>query len=404
LNRCDKFLDQRIFQTKSGSIASPKSENFYIQLVFSPKPLNNPLMTNSVWVHNLDPFVFKFTEHFGIRWYSLAYLTGFACTFLFMSWMVKKKRTTLTLEMASDYLTFLILGVLLGGRIGYTVFYSPELLTDFRSKFPFWGALAVWEGGMASHGGFIGVFIAIFYFSWKNKQDKFHLGDLTIVGVTIGIFLGRIANFINGELMGKVAPPNLPWAVKFPQDIYRWVDWEPEKLPSLSKTVQLLGISESEWGRWVANRSTGALNQTMERIVAAIQNGNETVRQTLGMVLEPRHPSQLYGALGEGLIPLLILLFVWQKPRKPGLICGLYLIIYSCFRVLDEMYRLPDAHLADLSKLALGISRGQFLSLFIFAFGLGVVFFALKRQSPLMGGIFEGAAIPTPRKKTKSKK
>jgi phosphatidylglycerol:prolipoprotein diacylglycerol transferase len=360
-------------------------------------------MTKPVWVHNLDPFVFKITEHFGIRWYSLAYLTGFAFAFLFMSWLVKKKRTTLTIEMASDYLTFLILGVLLGGRLGYALFYSPELLTDFRSKFPFWGALAVWEGGMASHGGFIGVIIAVLYFSWKNKQDPFHLGDLTVAGVTVGIFLGRIANFIKGELMGKVATADLPWAVKFPQDIHRWVEYEPEKLPSLSNTVQTLGISESEWSRWIANRATGAMNQTMDRIIDAIQNGNTAVRDAIGQVLEPRHPSQLYGALGEGLIPMIILAIFWLKPRKPGLIAGLYLIIYSCFRVLDEIYRLPDAHLSDLSKLPLGISRGQFLSLFIFAFGIGVIIVSLKRKSPLMGGLLEGANGSAPVKK-KSKK
>lgn len=361
-------------------------------------------MTNSVWVHNLDPFVFKITEHFGIRWYSLAYLTGFACAFLFMTFLIKKKRSTLTVELASDYLTYLILGVLIGGRLGYAVFYSPELLTDFRSGFPYWGTFAVWEGGMASHGGFIGVILAVLYFAWKNKQDAFHLGDLTVFGTAIGIFLGRIANFVNGELMGKVASPDLPWAVKFPQDMYRWVGYEPNKLMQLGDTVKALGISVKDWQFWVTSHKNGLLYQTADQIIAAVQAGNVEVTQALGAVLEPRHPSQLYGALGEGLIPLIILAIFWYKPRKPGLIAAGYLLIYACFRVADEFFRLPDAHLADLNKLALGISRGQFLSLFIFIFGIGVMVVALKRKAPLMGGLLEGGPVSKTKTAAKTKK
>lgn len=356
---------------------------------------------NNTWIHNLNPFVFKITESFGVRWYSLAYLTGFACAFLFMSWLIKKKRSPLTLEQASDYLTYLILGVLLGGRFGYVLFYSPDLLTEFRSTFPYWGALAVWEGGMASHGGFIGVIVAVLLFSWQSKVDKFHLGDLTVYGVSIGIFLGRIANFVNGELMGKVASPDLPWAVKFPQDIIRWVGYEPEKLPQLAPTAELVGVSKADWSLWVSSGLKPQLYDAAERIIAAIQNGNEAVRQSLGLVLEPRHPSQIYGALGEGLIPLIILTIFWMKPRKPGLIAAGYLLIYSCFRIVDEIYRLPDAHLSDLSKLPLHLSRGQFLSLFLFLGGILVAYLSLKRKAPLMGGLCTGTDMETPKAKKK---
>lgn len=336
---------------------------------------------SSPWVHNLDPFLIKFSGNFGIRWYSLAYLTGFLCAFWFMSWMSRKKRSTLTLDEASDFLTYLIVGVLLGGRLGYVLFYSPDLLTDFRSSFPFWGALAVWEGGMASHGGFIGVILACLLFAWKHKKDPLHLGDLTIFGAAIGIFLGRIANFINGELMGRVAESPIPWAVKFPQDIYRWIGYETDKLSSLTSTMKELGIPENEWLQWVQTRSAGRLYGATDRLIEAIQNGNTAVVEQVSKVLEARHPSQLYASLGEGLIPLIILAFVWRKPRKPGLICSLYLLIYSCFRVVDEMFRLPDAQLSDLSKLPLGLTRGQFLSLWLFLFGVGLMIWTQRRQS-----------------------
>jgi phosphatidylglycerol:prolipoprotein diacylglycerol transferase len=356
---------------------------------------------SNVWVHDLDPFLIKFTGNFGIRWYSLAYLTGFACAFLFMSWMSKKKRASLTLDEASDFLTYLILGVLLGGRLGYVLFYSPDLLTDFRSQFPFWGALAVWEGGMASHGGFIGVILACILFSWRHKKDPLHLGDLTIFGTCIGIFLGRIANFVNGELMGRVAGDGVPWAVKFPQDIYRWIGYETEKLSSLTLTMKEMGISESEWMQWVQNRSAGRLYAAADQLIAAIQNGQQNVIDAVALVLEPRHPSQLYASLGEGLIPLIILSLVWLKPRKPGLICSLYLLIYSCFRVIDEMFRLPDAHLSDLSQLPLGLTRGQFLSVWLFMFGVGLMIWTQRRHVAKTGGLLVGAEIPKTNKKKK---
>jgi phosphatidylglycerol:prolipoprotein diacylglycerol transferase len=313
--------------------------------------------------------------------------------------MSKKKRANLTLDEASDFLTYLIVGVLLGGRLGYVLFYSPDLLTDFRSGFPFWGALAVWEGGMASHGGFIGVILACILFAWRHKKDPLHLGDLTIFGTCIGIFLGRIANFINGELMGRVAGDGVRWAVKFPQDIYRWIGYETEKLSSLTLTMKELGISETDWSEWIQNRSSGRLYSATDRLIEAIQNGQQNVVDAVSLVLEPRHPSQLYASLGEGLIPLLILTLVWLKPRKPGLICSLYLLVYSCFRVIDEMYRLPDAHLSDLSKLPLGLSRGQFLSIWLFLFGVGLMIWTQRRKVPLTGGLLEGVAPASTKKK-----
>lgn len=351
-------------------------------------------MTDSTWVHNLDPFIVQFTGNIGIRWYSMAYLTGFALAFVFMSWLSKKKRTPMTLDMVSDFLTYLIVGVLLGGRLGYVFFYSPDLLTDFRPTFPYWGAIAVWEGGMASHGGFIGVVIACLLFAWKHKLDPLHLGDLTMIGGSLGIFLGRIANFMNGELMGRVASEKVAWAVKFPQDMYRWIGYETHRLSSLVGTVKEIGISESEWTAWIQNRSQGRMFDAADRIINAIQQGNVAVTNAIAPILEPRHPSQIYGALAEGLIPCLILLWIWRKPRKPGLICGLYLLIYSASRVIDEMFRLPDAHLSDLSQLPLGLTRGQFLSLGLIIGGVLILVLAYKRKSPLMGGLLTGEPVP----------
>lgn len=365
---------------------------------------------SNVWVHDLDPFIVQFSESFGIRWYSMAYLTGFAVGIILMTWMARRKTIAMTETEASDFLTYMIVGVLLGGRLGYVLFYAPELLTDFRPSFPFWGAIAVWEGGMASHGGFIGVILGCILYAWKNKKDPLHLGDLTIFGACFGIFLGRIANFINGELMGRVSSPDFPLAVKFPQDMYRWIGYEKDKLASVTEAAGLVGTSASEWANYVQHNYQGRMYEVADKIIGAIQSGNTAVTEAMGRILEPRHPSQLYGALFEGLVPLIILAIVWLKPRKPGMICSLYLLIYSVSRVIDEMFRLPDAHLSDLSKLPLGLTRGQFLSLGLFFLGIGLMIWTLKRTSPLYGGLLTPAKIPVeknpapPKAKKKSKK
>ena len=345
-------------------------------------------MSQSVWVHNLDPFLIQFSGSLGVRWYGLAYVTGFVCTFLLMKWFSEKKISPLTVDQASDFLTSAILGVLVGGRLGYAFFYSPQLLTDFRSSPPFWGVLAVWEGGMASHGGFLGVWVACFWFAWKNKISFHHLGDLSAVSATIGIGLGRFANFINGELMGKVCAPDFPLAVKFPQDVYRWIGYFPEKLQTLRPTAEMLGISMNDFNNWVNNPGgyRSRWYQLTEKIITEIQNGNQAIADSMGAVLEPRHPSQLYAAFTEAWIPLAILMFMWRKPLKPGVIGSTFIIIYSIGRVFNETFRLPDAHIADLSQQPLGISRGQFISLFLFVVGVVFLIWSLKRKEKPLGG------------------
>ena len=345
-------------------------------------------MTNQAWVHNLDPFLVQFSGQVGIRWYGLAYVTGFVFCFLFMKWFSEKKISPITVEQASDFLTSLILGVLIGGRLGYALFYSPDLFLDFRSSVPYWGLLAVWEGGMASHGGFIGVLVACLYFSWTHKISFPHLGDLTIVGASIGIGLGRFANFINGELMGRVCDPSFPLAVKFPQDIIRWVGYEPEKLAKLEDVAKYLKVSPSQWQRWIDNvplyksKFYGLANQIIDRI----QNGDEQMVELVRPILEPRHPSQLYASFTEAWIPLVILMFFWRKPRKSGVIASGYLIIYSIGRIFNEQFRLPDAHIADLSQQPLGISRGQFISVWMLIVGIGLMIWCLRRKGEKWGG------------------
>ena len=160
------------------------------------------------WVHDLSPFLIRFSENFGIRYYGLAYLAGF-----FMgAWLLRRYaqagRSQVTTEQIADLMVAIVGGVLIGGRLGHFLLYEPKaLLADPLALF------RVWEGGMASHGGFVGVTIALWWFARAREISFLHLADIIASTTAAGLLFGRIANFINGELWGKVT--DVPWAVIF---------------------------------------------------------------------------------------------------------------------------------------------------------------------------------------------
>lgn len=352
---------------------------------------------NDIWVHNLNPFLIQFSPSFGIRWYGLAYLTAFVVGAMFMMFIAKRGRRTISPQMVTDYITYVVLGVMIGGRLGYAIFYSPDLLTDFSAKFPFWGVLKVWEGGMASHGGIIGVLIAALLFARRHKLDWRHLGDLTVIGGSVGFFFGRIANFINGELFGREAPPSFPFAVKFPGEMYLWLKHDREKamtdasgdlLPKMNEAVKALGANVEQWTTWVSQVRTNPnaryqIQLVINDIIEAIQHGNENVRAALGAALTPRYPSQLFGACLEGLLTFLIVFFFWRQPRKAGVVGALWLVCYAVVRILDEHFRMPDA---DIGFQLFGLTRGQWLSVGQLVISVAVLIWVSRRNVPVIAG------------------
>lgn len=366
------------------------------------------------WVHDLNPFLVQFTEQIGIRWYGLAYLAGFFLGFWLITFIARRGivasdgTRSLPEDRVSDFVMAIVLGTMLGGRFGYALFYSPELLTDFSSHFPFWGALRVWEGGMASHGGMIGIIAACFYFSWSHRKEKpaidwMNLGDLTTLGGSLGIFFGRIANFMNGELYGRPVSinsdgsPSVAWAVKFPSEAYLWLKYDAEKLisnnapdllPRLGNAMEVLGTPQSRWQE-LCSQVRSSLSSRMEiqhliqKMIEATENGNNAVRQALEPVLTARHPYQIYACFLEGLLLLFIAMIVWKRPRKPGVVGGIWLTCYACVRIFTEQFRMPDAH---LGFQLFGLTRGQWLSVGMLVASLGILVYALKRKKLPIGG------------------
>jgi phosphatidylglycerol:prolipoprotein diacylglycerol transferase len=266
-------------------------------------------------IHDIDPFLIRFGENFGIRYYGLSYLLGFLMSWVILNLAWKAQKSPLNPELVSNLILYLIVGVLAGGRIGYYLFYHPDLLLeDPLSLF------RVWEGGMASHGAFIGVFLALVRYVHRYKVSLYVLGDLVCITAPIGVFFGRIANFINGELWGKV--------------------------------------TDSSWG-WVFPQSAPHLNYPIE-------------------LLPARHPSQLYQAGLEGLLLALWMQFrFWRKPpRYAGVLAGEFFIGYAILRSIGEIFREPDA------ELIFGLSRGTFYSIFLLVAGSIIILSSQKRKEP----------------------
>jgi phosphatidylglycerol---prolipoprotein diacylglyceryl transferase len=336
-----------------------------------------------MYVHDLDPFLWQISGDFGIRWYGLSYMAGFICAYYLSVWFAKRQRAELQPAMVADFITYGAIGTLVGGRLGYCLFYAPDLFFKFKSSIPFWGVLAVNEGGMASHGGMIGIVVACWLFARRYHISHLYLFDLVATVGPIGVLFGRIANFINGELVGRPAEAGAMFSVKFPQDIFTWPSTDPAKLTSLSDVVDKLGISRDMWLEWMQKYNSDAgihdkVNSVLFQVVEAIQNGNTAVKAAIEPLLLARHPSQLYAAAGEGLFLFLVLFITWYKPRKPGTISSVFVIMYAIVRIAGEQFRMPDAH---IGYQLFGLTRGQWLSIGMLVIGLMMLLIFNRRAS-----------------------
>lgn len=323
--------------------------------------------TSDAWVHDLDPVLVELPGTLAIRWYGLAYLAGFFLAWLLVRQVLRRGRSPLGEQDAGNLVVTLALGAVVGARLGYAVLYQPSLLWTVDGDFPFWRLLALHEGGMASHGGMVGALVAAALFAWRRGVPFLFVADLAAFGAPAGLFLGRLANFVNGELYGRPASGDLPWAVRFPQEL-----WALDHA-RLGAALEAAAPHVEE-------------PVSVPVVIAAIQRGNDAVAQAVAPYLTARHPSQLYEALLEGALLLLLLAVVWTRPRRPGTVAGVFAIGYGIVRVVVEGFREPDAHIAHLEYAALQITRGQWLSLLLVLAGVVVLALARRREGEPLGG------------------
>lgn len=364
-------------------------------------------MMLAAWLHDLSPFLVRFGDSLGIRWYGLAYVAGFLFGWWALSRLARRGGALIPYRHVGDAMFWLIFGVLLGGRLGYVLIYEPSLLVQFSGEAPFWGLLRLNKGGMASHGAMVGVILACWRVSRGFRQPDgsvagpcppLHVMDLAAFLCPIGLMLGRLANFINGELLGRiVAMPGEPapwWAVRFPQEVLSGHD-AGLVLEKTDPRAALARARELEDLVRPFMRSGDGFDGAYSRLLYAMQQGGAEGRglgERLAPLISARHPSQLYQALAEGVVVGVALLIVWARPRRPGVVGAWFLIVYGVLRVATEVYRLPDADLA-VQRFA-GLSRGQWLSVLMVAAG-GVALVVLKRlPAPAVGGWLRPAGTP----------
>ena len=231
------------------------------------------------WVHTPHPFLIQFNETLGIRYYGLSYLMGFVAAYLLMGWYYRAGRSPVKTEQVMDLMMFMVIGVMVGGRLGHFLLYHPEDLFH-----PPWAFFQVWKGGMASHGGFIGVIVAAGWFTRSRHLPFLVVTDVVVSTVPAGLGFGRLANFLNGELWGK--PSDMPWAMIFTQTGGGTLPRHPSQLYEAALEGLLL-FAFMQWRFWKSNVTR----------------------------------------------------------RAPGRLSGEFLIAYAVVRIICEVFREPDATL-----------------------------------------------------------
>lgn len=252
---------------------------------------------------NISPEIIKIGP-LSVRWYGLMYLIGFICSYLIVKGEIKRRGLRVERDFLENLYFYLILGLLVGARLGYVIFYNLPYYINHPLE-----VFAIWQGGMSFHGGLIGVIVAAFIFTKTRKFDFFTLTDMLVITAPIGLGLGRIGNFINGELFGRIT--DVPWAMVFPEG--------------------------------------GPL---------------------------PRHPSQLYEAVLEGVLLFIILWFLKDKFTRSGIVSSLFLILYGVFRFFVEFFREPDPQIGYIMGI---FTMGQVLCCLMILTGLSLFFYRSRK-------------------------
>ncbi|RLB26846.1 MAG: prolipoprotein diacylglyceryl transferase [Deltaproteobacteria bacterium] len=255
---------------------------------------------------NLDPTIVTIGP-FHIRWYGLMYILGFMASYLLVGYQIRKKGLPIRTGILNDLFLYLVVGLIVGARIGYCIAYNLPFYFTYPLK-----VFAIWEGGMSFHGGLIGVLIAGLIFVRRRGFSFWQFADLIVVTAPIGLGLGRLGNFLNAELYGRVT--TLPWAMVFP--------------------------------------SAGDL---------------------------PRHPSQLYECLLEGVLLFMILWRVKDHPLRKGTLLCLFLFLYNAMRFLVEFFREPDPQLGFVFSF---MTMGQILSMLMGLSGVLLWYLRPKNEPP----------------------
>ena len=313
------------------------------------------------YIHQLSPFIVRFGGNFGLRWYGFAYVMAFLCGYWLYHRLAVRGYGELAPEKVADFITLAaIFGVMLGGRLGWVIFYGWDKVRAHPLD-----AFKLWEGGMASHGGILGLVVFTWVYARWQRISWPGVGDNLVVVAPIGLFFGRLANFVNGELWGRIiARPNPPvWAaMRFPKEL--------------------------DSGGYGVDPDQANL------LIAQAYEHHPHALKYLEALLPLRYPSQLFEAALEGVVLFTLLWIIRTRMRAPvGMLTGVFMVAYAALRIVGEQFREPDVGI----PLTWGLTRGQFLSLFMFLIGGAFIVYSLvTRRYQLPGMRAEPPREPIP--------
>lgn len=336
---------------------------------------------DSEMVHDLSPFLWRIDGDFGVHWYGLAYLATFAVSYMLIRWLARRQNTGLSSQHALDFVTACAIGSLIGARLGYCFFSNLELLFKVRGSFPFWGVFALHEGGMDSQGAMIGAMMACLLFARTRGLNKLYLFDLVGVCAAIGLFFGRLANFVNGEFLGRVCGADVPLAMKYPTEIYQWPKVSPERLKELGAVVDTLpGESAKQWTSLLSDWAKDGnlidrVNHMMMAIVEQVQMGNAATKAALAPLLPYRFPYQIFAASVQGFFLFVLIWIFWHRSRKAGVVGALFLFGFGFSTLLLDQFRAPEI---GQGLQMMGLHRAHFAIIDIV---VGSAFFFLWARS-----------------------
>lgn len=329
-------------------------------------------------VHTLDPFLFRITAEFGPRWYGLAYAAGFLVAWGLARWLAKSGRVAISTAQAADLVTILAIGVLAGGRIGHILFYEPKLLVGFSGDFPFWDAINIAHGGMSSHGGMIGVGVAAMWSARRMRLPFLAVGDIACFAAPIGLGLGRLANWVNGELLGKALPETMQgnppwWSVKYPSELLEKGFANADRLAALSPLRSRIGAHPGD--------------SLAKALFDACYRHDAEVLGKVAPLLTARYPINFMQAFTDGVLLMLALVVVWLRPRPAGTLMGWFMLVYGALRCVTEAYREPDPDVLHTTVVTMPV----LLSLSMCMVGLALLL-RVRGRGDRHGGLLSAAS------------
>ncbi len=341
-------------------------------------------------LHTLQPIAIRLGGGFAIRWYGISYALGFIAAWLIMRWMSRMRRTPITVEQVGDLLTWLIGGVLIGGRVGHVLFYEQHLLWTVSGEFPWWGLLFIHKGGMSSHGGILGVFLACWWWSRRHAIPVGHVLDMAGFSACPGLGLGRLANWVNAELWGKPLPESMQanppwWSVKYPEQLLQSDFSGTNALSAIAQSIPVTSDAVVRGMQIAPIPVRGGVDHgyAADIVYAACYGGDASVQSKVAPLLTAYWPSNFIQATSDGVVLFALLAIVWLKPRKPGVITGCFFMFYGSLRLGTEQLREIDVGVFHLGPLTLPM----LLSLLMVAGGLCIVWCSARRNVPHMGGL-----------------